>query len=496
MISFDFSQPSSQSPKGLILIYLNESVKMFRALWPVFLWAVIDHINDQRSILLMIWILAALALLMVVHTILWFRSFKFQITDEQFILNKGYLNKKTVSVPLERIQNVETNQSVIQKQLGVMGLEIDTAGSDKKELKILSLTAAMAVELARTLSQRAKTEQATDGSQEATEKASTEKLLLRLSNRDLLKIGISQNHLRAGLLILAFGNQLFEQISDVFAEKAEEYSSQVLEFLGHSGWVIIALIVLIFIMASFLFSMIRTVLLFYDLNFFQTGSGYRMVSGLLNRKNILVPFNKIQQLNWETGPLKKLFGIYRVNIRQASGELSERKQSIELPGVLQPHLYILQEDLFGPDQLAQQPVVRIHRRFFLRNWLLLGLAPGLIVTSFVVMEWYYLLIGIPWIGLIGLMEWLRSRKTVFGINQHQIRSQGGAIATRWKQMEFHKVQQVKYSQSFFQRRRNLASLQINNASGFIRIPYVPAEWAKLLHDYLLYYAESSTKSWM
>jgi putative membrane protein len=72
----------------------------------------------------------------------------------------------------------------------------------------------------------------------------------------------------------------------------------------------------------------------------------------------------------------------------------------------------------------------------------------------------------------------------------------GAIHTVWEQAESFKTQSVDFKQSFFQKRRGLASLSVNNASGRIIIPYISEEMANQLMNYLLYHVETSNKKWM
>jgi len=494
MNNFDFTQPQRQSTKGLILVFLQQSGKMIKSWWPALAYMLIKVGGENKWQIIGL-ILGGLALLSLIHSILFFRSFRFQFDGNQFVLNKGYINRQTLTIPLERIQNVETNQSVIQKMLNVMGLEIDTAGTKKKELKILALDGPVAVALARQLTSKIDIANLENEDGEKSIQESEEEIV-RLSNFDLLKIGLSQNHLRAALLLLAFGNQILEQAKDLFADKTEEISNGIGDYLGESQWFLIAIMILAFLFVSFLFSMIRTLVLFYDLRFLKTKTTYRIVSGLLNRKNTLVPFNKIQQLNWETGPLKKLFGIYQLNIRQASSDENARARSIELPGCLDKHLEIIRQDLFGEQSPDQQTAIHVHPRYFVRNWMYLGLVPAILATPLYIFHWYYIAIGVIWIIAMGLISKLIQRKTYFHINSEQIKCSSGSVAHKMKQMAFHKVQSVEIQQNIFLKRRGLTNIKIGNSSGFIRIPFIDINLAKNLQDYLLYYAETSDESWM
>lgn len=494
MSNFDFTQPQRQSTKGLVLVFLQQTGKMIKAWWPAFAYMLIKVGGENKWGIIGL-ILGGLALLSLIHSILFFRSFRFHFDASHFILNKGYINRKTLTIPIERIQNVETNQSVLQKMLNVMGLEIDTAGTSKKELKILALDGFKAVALAKQLTVHVQ-DLKPDSENDKDEIVEKEAEIVRLSNLDLLKIGLSQNHLKAALLLLAFGNQIFEQLKDLFADEANEISNGVGDFLTGSPWFLIVVMIFAFLFISFLFSMIRTLVLFYDLRFLRSSTTYRIVSGLLNRKNTLVPFNKIQQLNWETGPLKKLFGIYQLNIRQASSDMNTRARSIELPGCLDTHLETIRHDLFGelsPDKHTKIPV---HPRYFFINWLYFGWVPALLATPLYIFHWYYIAIGVVWIAFMALISKLKQRKTYFYINDEQIKCSSGSIAHKMKQMTFHKVQSIEIQQSIFLKRRGLTNIKIGNSSGFIRIPFIDIQLAKNLQDYLLYFAETSDESWM
>jgi len=483
-----------QSVKGLILIFIQEGKKVIKTFWPAIVPVLFSKSSHNKLLIIGLIVLTGI-LLTLLHAILYFRNYRFHIEDQQFILKKGYLNRKILTIPLNRIQNVKTSQNILQQFLNVMSLEIDTAGTAQKELKIHALSKTIAVQLARELSTQLETNEAT-GNNIQEDSHSEEIQILRLSNRDLLKIGISQNHFRTIIILFLLGLQFFSKLEDYFEERAKEYSHEILQFLGESGWMIFGVLVLVFLLIAFIYSMIRTLVLFYDLKFLKLNQTYRIVSGLLNKRNLLVPFHKIQQMDWETGPLKKLFGIYRVNIRQATSDLAPRAQLIEIPGCLSKHIELMKIDLFGPDELKDQPVIHSSKVYFKRSWLFLGWLPAAIISPVFFFEWVYIIPVLLWIVLTGFYCQLKQRKSHFQMNNHQICVSSGAISHKFKQMEFHKVQHLQFSQSIFHKKRGVASLKIGNASGFIRLPFIDQNTAKSLYDYLLYYAETSNKSWM
>ena len=75
-------------------------------------------------------------------------------------------------------------------------------------------------------------------------------------------------------------------------------------------------------------------------------------------------------------------------------------------------------------------------------------------------------------------------------------TQSGIFATRKKVLEIYKIQSVKVSQSFYQWRRDLATVTMYTASGDVRVPFVPVAKARQISDYILWRVESDGREWM
>jgi putative membrane protein len=147
MNKVDLTIPTRQSAKGLVLIFIFSVQQFIRMFWPLVLVAGYSgKISSKDKLVLLISILAVLVLL-IIHTILYYLNFIFYISNGEFVLKKGYLRKKVLTIPLDRIQSVNTKQNLIQQVLNVVSLEIDTAGSVAKELKIHALEKSFSVEL-------------------------------------------------------------------------------------------------------------------------------------------------------------------------------------------------------------------------------------------------------------------------------------------------------------------------------------------------------------
>jgi len=495
MNKMDLTTPTRQSIKGLVFIFLQSIRQAIRMFWALIAVVVIQkNIFDNKAIFPIIAIL--LLVLFVTHSILYYLNFYFYVKDGEFILKKGYLKKKILTIPIERIQSVNTKQNLIQQALDVVALEIDTAGTAGKELKIHALEKSYANALHELLSEEKSAKVETEIEDDTTTIDNSEKLILKLEPIDLLKIGISQNHLRTGLIILAFGSQIFNQVQDVFEEKAEEYSNEFVNYMTTSSVGLIIFLIIFFLIVSFLFSLFRTVIKYFDFKLLKKENAYRVEAGLLNKRNVVLPHNKIQQLNWETGPVKKQFGLYNLVFKQAVSKQDPKAQIVDAPGCLYSHLEQLKSDLFGEDQLLDSPKILTDKYYFKPLWAFSGWLPIMLATPFLYAQWIFWIAAIVWILASGLYCYLVLKKSYFKICKEQIRVSKGAISHKWKQMELFKIQSVTFKQTFFQKRRSLASLQLMNASGSMTIPYIDEAMAKQIYDYLLYHTEISERKWM
>ncbi len=75
-------------------------------------------------------------------------------------------------------------------------------------------------------------------------------------------------------------------------------------------------------------------------------------------------------------------------------------------------------------------------------------------------------------------------------------TQSGIFATRKKVLEIYKIQCVKVSQSFYQWRKDLATVTMYTASGDVSIPFIPIDKARQISDYILYRVERDGREWM
>ena len=187
-------------------MFANSLQKTVRALWPMLLiWLVkFDSLNK----LVFFGSVAGVVLIIAIISYLQYLFFTFHIDEEngEFVIQKGVLNKTRITIQLHKIQQVNINQSLIQRIVGVHKLEIDTAGSDKKEASISAISHDLATILKERLINHSQQETSdfTDENREDIIPIS----FIKIGLPSLIKIGFTSNYIKSFALIFVFLPQL------------------------------------------------------------------------------------------------------------------------------------------------------------------------------------------------------------------------------------------------------------------------------------------------
>ncbi len=497
MNNIDFSIPQRQSWRGLILFFSISLKNIIKTIWPVVILFLFkqNSINEGRLIIVYL-IIAFIFILIAVNTILYFMNFFFYIKENELIIEKGFLKKVKILIPLDKIQTINTKQNIIQQFLKVVTLEIDTAGSSQKEAKFISLTKETADDLQKYLSEFSAIKNQ-DFAETENADHKINKSIINLSVTDLFKIGLSENHLKSLVLIYLFLSGIYQQLKDVFSNAVDVASKQAGGFIENSGIFFISFLIMISLLLLIAFSILMVILKYFDLKFSRQEGAFLLRSGLLNKKDILIPYSKIQIISWSSNPIRQIMNFVSVHIVQASNVDLNKKQAIIIPGCRQDHLKNIQKEIFMNNQDVEWTLHKSHPVFFYRLWIIRVLILAIPIILLLFEFWQtYLIVGI-WVVISGIFTYVSYTKRCLKINKNLLMISKGCVGQEFSMMFNFKIQCVKYNQTFFQRRRKTASVSVYTSGGkTLYIPYLQQDIALQLYDYLLYCTESSKEKWM
>ncbi len=498
--SDSFYQPQRQSPKAIVLILLKYFRIVVRQLWPILLIVVLNPRSDKGVIVISI--VMALVLISLVYSILAYTRYYFFIRNNELCVRSGVFRKTVLNVPFDRIQSVDFKRNVVHQFLNVVSVQVDTAGSKGSELELDAIDQSRAEQLRGIVMayKRAKTLPATQDKELPPELPAPKELpelILSLSARDLIKVGISENHLRTAAIIFVFFIGLADDLDqllgwDVYGRL--EDTTNAMSLVG-----ILATVVAIpfFIAVSFTITLISTVMKYHGLKFWREGQNFKVVSGLFTRNEKTIQKSKIQLIRWLTSPLKQLFGIFQMNIYQAANLEQNTDKSLVIPGCYQQQVdrtldVIVPSFRYATFSPHSMDVSIVHRMVFLFGFLPSVFFGFLAWVNDGFTQWLLILI----FPLAVWMGYLYQKKRRLQIHPDFIVSEGGIFGRSYKLVEIYKIQSVHIQSSPLQRMRGLTSLHIYTAGGELTFPYLREKIAKGARDYIMYRVEKDHHSWM
>lgn len=496
--TFKFTEFSKQSPRGILVIYFRQLYSTIKITWILIFFALKDfskitQIGDG-------YVYATLIVLLLVYLVrayLIYQNFQFKVDENHFILKHGIFSKVNISIPFDRIQNINFKQNLIQQLINVHEVSIETAGSSQTEITIKALDLKKAQALKQLIFKRNKTK----GDNLLVE---DEKPLLRISPLELFKVSLTENHLKNLfffiLLLVGFFQQI-QQIADSFGEtdKLDGFIEESSNAITPNIIIILTLVSVLTIIA-FVTSFVRVFLTHFNLTTFQKKNSFEINQGLFTKKSIVLKKKKVQSIVVSTNPLKRLIGISFITFKQAvSGQVNTKKNKvIKIVGCKKNQVDVVRTSLYTIDEIEQSdkkyPANYYAKRVYIYNFLFLIIGYG--ALFFLLFDLNSLLSILLVIPLMLFLIRKKLRKRFYKISNNYLLLGSGLIETHLAYLELFKVQNIKLKQSYFQQRRNVADIVLQTASGKITLPCLSFSEASKLYNYILFKVEKSTKEWM
>lgn len=449
-----------------------------------------------------------------------YRNFYFLVEQNHFVITQGVLRTEKTNIPFQRIQTVHITQNPVQRALKVVGLKIETAGSSGEELEIKALERSYAEALRSYLLRQKEKVNAEDeagaGSDQEHKNESvhtgqnppptTEEQietygepLISLGLGKVLKVGLTENHLKSGLVLFALINGYLWQYEEFLMRPFEPYLEEIGETFLNRMVIMLPFTVAAFLVISVLYSLIRVTLRHFNLKFYLGAGGLKMESGLFKRNEYHIPRNKIQYFKWKSNPLRNLIGLKTLIVKQAVSKGVSDQKTVSVPGCTNAQLIeVLQK--FYPERYTGKFVqYQANYYLFIRLFLRQAIIPAALAAGYLIYEGFHWYFFIPVALFLPVAAWwllLYQRSVRMRVSTELVEIKKGHFFTSRLSLKFYKLQNIDYLQSYWQKRRGLATLVFHTAAGSEDMPHIPAEEAMKLYNLVLYKIESSERGWM
>jgi putative membrane protein len=431
-----------------------------RRLWPLAL-----VVLARRQLWL---IVAAVVVLLAVTTLEWLRR-TYVLEAGALRLDEGVLARRLRVVPFDRIQQVDLVRKPLHRVLGVATLRVETAGGGgaaEVDLDVVALDEAQAL---RSTLLRAKAGAAEAGGEgaEAAAAAPAERTLLRLSVGEVMLAGITGTRAAAVLAVLGPISQLTDWFPNLSDWLLRRFNPEAVAPTTPAAVVAIAVVAAAVWLGLAAASSVVT-----DFGFTLARVGGDLVvrRGLLERREAVLPFARLQVVRVEESLLRRWLGLASIRIQSAgrTGGADQTASRLAVPVMQRSDVNrVLGELLPGaapvPGLLAPPPAARswMVRRGILKS------AP--LILAAIVVLWTVsrpvapaALVGVPLAVLVGLASY---RSLGHARRDGFLYARQGVVIRVTTVVPVAKAQSGSVRSSFFQRRRGLATLHVDVAGG-------------------------------
>jgi putative membrane protein len=496
----DFSSPQRQSLLGIVILGADALQTSIRAFLPIVLLYIVQGKIPKLYLALGF---SAVLLISLITGYLQYRNFIFYLDNEndEFVLRKGVLNKTRVAIPVDKIQNVNITQSLLQKIIKVHGLEIDTAGSNKTEVKIKAISHGQALSLKELLLEeaRAYTPLNEEGVAAAHVAGQSVRPFIEISLMSLFKTGITSNYIRSFGVLLAFFISSVQYIDDYVnyidydGDVYDDFTDYFIKYMAFTVLFIMFLVVVI--------NLFRTVIRYFNFKITRQNNTLLLAYGLINTRNTIIKPEKVQMVSVSQNYFQKKLDINDLRIKQATDiEISteKRKSALEIPGCDGREKQVLLNFLLDKSPERGEELKPNYRRLVLNFFKALAMPLGIYFTAAKIWPnvYDYGYFALFYAITVTLLLAFGYKNYRLFVNNDFIIKQSGAWDVQNEFMAPHKIHTIKVTQYFWQKRADVAAVEIHTAGGQLNYGVANHTRLKGYINQWLYQVETTAKHWM
>src|SRR5690606_19886115 len=249
--------------------------------------------------------------------------FRYGFSDRGLVIHDGLFFRNVRTVDYERIENVDTQRSVLHRLLGVAEVRVETSSGGKPEALIRVLSLADVHAMRERIFERREEGLATPTADPSCA-AESEETLLELPPAELVRYGLIDNR---GMLVVAAVLGFLAQSG--YFENIEERGPppwldrlpwESLPELGTAGPVGLALLVLaLLIVTTRILSVIVALVTLYGFRLTRSGEDLRTRFGLLTRVSLTLRRRRVQAAHQTATLLHRLFKRVSLRVDLAGG---------------------------------------------------------------------------------------------------------------------------------------------------------------------------------
>ena len=331
--------------------------------------------------------------------VLQYLRFSYRITPKQIVIQKGVINRQNRSIPIERVQNIQIEQNLVARMLGVAKVKIETAGSSATEGSLEYVGLEDAHEIRRAV--RSYQYQGADEPPPSSESDEPEReTLFSMSLRRVLLSGAFRFSLFYLVLIFSALELVDPELIVQRVLRSQGRVSQITEVMtAHPALAILSTVV-VAVFLGWISGILIHVSRYYRFRLWLDDDKLRKRHGLFTVTEGTVPLKKVQALILRTNPLMRAFGWYGLEVQTVGTDVDEQGHRVVAPFAQYDDVLRLAQRVRSfelPEEFRSVSPLTIRRRFFRYTFVFaLILAP--LIYYWPATWWHPAGVAFPWWG--------------------------------------------------------------------------------------------------
>lgn len=481
----ELTEPRRQSPLAIVLLGVRAVRSLGVVQIGVALLFIVRGAADGRVVLVGFVVVAGFA---GVSVLSWWR-YTFQLVDGELVVTKGVLRTDRLTVGVGRIQSIAIEQELLHRLTGLVKVVVDTAGSTQAEFTIDAVERHVAEELRRRATEIGAARPAMgagDAVSPETAPTTTERIVFQHTAHRLAVAALTMSPW-AGLAVLVPLLALVDQALEPFGEELSDAVSDV-DVNGLGRWLVPVAVAGAVVFVTIL-NLGRVFLREWQLTLRSDDDTLRRTSGLLSLTSITSSVDRVQVLTSSQNWLQRRAGLHDVQLSNAgAGNLrligcrSDEFANIAALAGLAP----LSELALDRGVHSAQIWLRV------RNTAVVAAvvaAVGSLAVGWWALATFAVVVPVWW----AIRRHVRNYRWSLG---SEFATSSRVISWSTRQAALRKTNAVRVTQTIFERRRSLASVEMVTAAGTVTVGMLPIEEANAVRDVILYGVETDHRAWM
>lgn len=405
--------------------------------------------------------IGVVVLVLVYGVLSWYR-FTYRIEQGELRIEYGLIVRKKRYIPFDRIQSLDLSEGILQRLFGLVKVKVETAGSGGMGLQdgeavLTAITKQDAQEIHDYLVSIKKSGQSLQGEEEP---ESSDDLLYKISVSELLMLATTSGGV--GVVISAVFAFVFQ--FEEFIPYEQIFDG--VEHFVQNGVIFISVVIFLGFLLAWMIALFGTMLKYANFTVRKVDNDLVITRGLLEKRQFTIPLNRVQAVRISENLIRQPLGLASAYVESAGGSALDQESSKvlllpivkkrKIPSLLELHL----TEYHFSVNISPAPV-RAYSRYLLKGWLFT--LPIIIAAIWIVRPWGFgVLLLLP---ISAIWSYLNYKDAGWSLDQEMLTFRYRNIVKNTVYMKKNKVQSFSMKESYFQRKKNLATVEAIVKSG-------------------------------